>query len=348
MKLELSQLFDYKTFYSNGRVVPDGYRRIPCHMIFDVKQSGKRKARFVAGGHMTNPPKDSVYSSVVSLRSIRLVTFLAELNGLELMAGDVGNAYLEAHTKEKVCFRAGPEFGELEGQIMVINKALYGLRSSGARFHEKFAATLQSFGFSPSFADPDVWIRDGGSVYEYVCTYVDDLLVAMKDPSPFMEALTKPPHDYKLKGVGPPSYHLGGDFFRDSDGCLCYGAQTYIRRMVENFQHLFGCMPTKVMSPLVKNDHPELDTSELCGPDDVMKFQSLIGALQWTISLCRFDVANAVMTLGRFRAEPRLGHLDRAKRIVGYLSRFPHGAIRFRTGIPNHEAVFASEPEKHS
>ena len=53
---------------------------------------------------MTKHPEDSVYSSVVSLRSLRLVTFLAELNGLELMAGDIGNAYLEAYTDEKVCF----------------------------------------------------------------------------------------------------------------------------------------------------------------------------------------------------------------------------------------------------
>ena len=40
--------------------------------------------------------------------------FLGELNGLETWATDIGNAYLEAETKEKVCFVAGPEFGELE------------------------------------------------------------------------------------------------------------------------------------------------------------------------------------------------------------------------------------------
>jgi len=162
-----------------------------------------------------------------------------------------------------------------------------------------------------------------------------------------MDALQTEPHNYKLKGVGPPSYHLGGDFFRDSDGILAYGAQTYVKRMVENYVQLFGSAPTKAMSPLVKNDHPELDTSEFCGPDDTAKYMSLIGALQWTISLCRFDIANAVMTLGRFRAEPRVGHLDRAKRIIGYLAKYPHGAIRFRTGIPNHEATFGVEPEKY-
>ena len=65
----------------------------------------------VAGGHLTEPPLDSVYSGVVSLRSLRLVIFLVELNCLELMQADIGNAYLEALTKEKVFIVAGPEFG---------------------------------------------------------------------------------------------------------------------------------------------------------------------------------------------------------------------------------------------
>ena len=347
MKLELGQLFEYETFEDSGSHCPHGYQMIHCHMVFDVKQTGKRKARFVAGGHMTNPPKDSVYSSVVSLRSIRIVSFLAELNDLELHAADVGNAYLEAHTKERVAFRAGPEFGPLAGHVLVIKKALYGLRSSGARFHEKFADTLLSFGFTPSFADSDVWMRDAGDHYEYVCTWVDDLLVAMKDPKAFLDALQAAPHNYKLKGVGPPKYHLGGDFFRDKDGTLCYSARTYCDRLCQDYKHLFGELPKKAHSPLVKGDHPELDDSEPCGPDNIAKFQSLIGALQWTISLCRFDIANAVMTLSRYRAAPNVGHLARAQRIVGYLRQFPHGTIRYRTGIPNHELIHGEHPESY-
>jgi hypothetical protein len=41
--------------------------------------------------------------------------------------------------------------------------------------------------------------------------------------------------------------------------------------------------------------------------------------------------------MGRFRAAPREGHLNRLRRIIGYLRRYPDAAIRFRTGIPNHE-----------
>ena len=51
--------------------------------------------------------------------------FLAELNGLKIWQTDVGNAYLEAKTDEKVYVIAGPEFGEKEGHVFIIRKALY-------------------------------------------------------------------------------------------------------------------------------------------------------------------------------------------------------------------------------
>jgi hypothetical protein len=87
-------------------------------------------SRCVAGGHMTQVPNDSVYSGVVSLRSLRLATLAGELNDLEIMVGDVSLAYLEVYTKENVGFVAGPEFGELAEYMFVIVKALYGLRTS--------------------------------------------------------------------------------------------------------------------------------------------------------------------------------------------------------------------------
>ena len=53
-------------------------------------------------------------------------------------------------------------------------------------------------------------------------------------------------------------------------------------------------------SPIEKNDHPELDTSDLLNDEDIVKYQSLIGALQWVVSIGQFDVMTAVMTLSSF------------------------------------------------
>ena len=152
-------------------MLADGYHHVYLHWVFDVKPDGKRKARLVANGSTTPPDSANSYCSVVSLRSFRICLLAAELNGLKTMVGDIGNAYLTAYTTEKVFTIAGSEFGELEGHTLVIVKALYGLRGSGAAYHASFAEKMRNMGFFPSYADPDLWMRDAGESLR-VCLYV--------------------------------------------------------------------------------------------------------------------------------------------------------------------------------
>ena len=194
-------------------------------------------------------------------------------------------------------------------------------------------------GFRPCKADPDVWMRKADGYYEYVCVYVDDLAIAMKDPEAFTKLL-KNKYGYKLKGVGVMTYHLGADIWRDDTGVLCFGAKKYIGRLLNNFKEIFGELPTPRMSPLDEHDHPELDDTEELDENGVKIYQSIVGALQWAVSLCRFDIHCAVMTMGRFRAQPRKGHLERLQRICGYLRKFPDAAIRFVVDVPDEKPLY--------
>ena len=127
-------------------------------------------------------------------------------------------------------------------------------------------------------------------------------------------------YKFKFKVSGPIGYHLGCDFFRDKYNVLCMAPRKYIQKEVDSFYSMFGEMPNlRVWSPLEKGDHPELDTSNELDIDNIKKYQSLLGALQWMVSLGRFDISNAVMTLSKFRKAPRKGHMDRIKRIYGYI-----------------------------
>jgi len=340
---ELEKIHEYKSFIDKGKgYKPDkDYKKINVHFVYAVKHDGRHRARLVAGGHLTDTPIDSVYSSVVSLRGIRMLTFLAELNDLHVWSTDISSAYLESYTKEKVYIVAGPEFGELEGHTLIINKALYGLKSSGLRWHERFSDVLRHMGFFPCKAERDIWMRDKGDHYEYIGVYVDDLAIASKDAQSIIDHLTKT-HNFNVKGTGPITFHLGCDFFRDEDGVLCYAPRKYIEKMLDNYRRIFGVKPRPVNSPLIKGDHPELDTSELLNDSWIKIYQSLIGALQWVIQIGRFDVATAVMTLSRFRVAPRQGHLERVKRVHGYLLKMKHGVIRIRTEEPDYSHI----PEK--
>ena len=110
VKLELNQIDDYQTFRNLGKAkldakrrvlnAPKGYQKARVHLVFDVKHDGRHKARLVCDRHLTETLDESTYSSVVSLRSLRLITFLSALNNQELWGADTGNAYLEVRTKE--------------------------------------------------------------------------------------------------------------------------------------------------------------------------------------------------------------------------------------------------------
>ena len=91
-----------------------------------------------------------------------------------------------------------------------------------------------------------------------------------------------------------------------------------------------------VHSPLEKGDHPELNESELLDAEGITQYQSMIGSLQWAISLGRFDIATAVMKMSSFRAAPRHGHIDCVKRICGYLARMKHGTLKFHVHEPDY------------
>jgi hypothetical protein len=300
--LEMAQLHEYDTFKDCGHRgdPPKGFKKIRTHVVFDCKHDGRHKARMVADGHLTDVPLDSVYSGVISLRGLRTLVFLAELNGLDTWATDIGNAYLEAETKERLYIIAGAEFGELEGHTLVIVKALYGLRSSGLRWHERFADCLRDMGFYPSKAEPDIWMRPNGDAYEYIGVYVDDLAIIARNPQEIADVLmTK--YKFKLKGTGPIKFHLGMDFFRDSDGVMCIAPKKYIEKMMASYEQFFGSKPSqKFTSPLEKGDHPETDTSEFLDSMETQQYQSLIGAMQWAVSIGRLDITTAVMTLSSF------------------------------------------------
>jgi hypothetical protein len=206
--------------------MPIGHKKIDCHMIFDIKMDLTRKARLVAGGHQTEEPKEMIFSSVVSRDSVRIAFLYVALNDLNVMACDIQNAYLYATTKEEVYTIAGREFGENAGRPVLIVRALYGLRSSGARFRDHVSATLREAGYTSCKVDPDVWLKpmvkpDGSEYYGYVLCYVDDYLAIEMDPQKTMDMLRRTYYKLKEGSVKEPDIYLGSNvkkfYVSDSD-----------------------------------------------------------------------------------------------------------------------------------
>ena len=179
-------------------------------MIFDVKVDLRRKARLVIGGHVVDSTVHEVYVSTMKSVSARFLMTIAAANDLDVMVGDIGNAYLHADTEEKFYTRAGAEFEAVglvpEGTLLEVKKALYGLPTSGNRWHAHMSQTLREMGFKPTRFDPDVWIRGREGGYDYIGTHTDDVLVVAKNPAQIFEKLQE---TYTINKFGPPLHHLG-------------------------------------------------------------------------------------------------------------------------------------------
>jgi hypothetical protein len=92
---------------------------------------------------------------------VRIGFFLGELYGLSCCACDIGNAFLYGKTKEKIYITDGPEFGvNLHGKNLIIDKSLYELKTSAARFHEHLSESVLRLGFKKTKHDPDLWMVD--------------------------------------------------------------------------------------------------------------------------------------------------------------------------------------------
>ena len=75
--------------------------------------------------------------------------------------------------------------------------------------------------------------------------------------------------------------------------------------MVSIYFQLFGTKPcTRYLLLLEKGNHLEVDDLEFLGDDDTQKYQSLVRAMQWAISVGQFDICTVVMMLSSFHAQP--------------------------------------------
>jgi len=171
--------------------ITEDYQKIPLLWAFAVKFDGRHRARLCTGGHRIRDPEADCYSGVVELETVKILFVVAALKKFKVIAADVASAYVQSLTGELVYAIAGQEFGPWQGNILIIVKALYELKSSVAMWHHKFSDNLRDMGFRPCHADIDIWVRDRGDHYEYIAVMVDGLSIFSKEPLSIIDPLPK-------------------------------------------------------------------------------------------------------------------------------------------------------------
>ena len=101
-----------------------------------------QKARYVAGGHLTDVFTYMTYSSVFIRDTVRIGFLMVDLEKFDVLAGDIRNDLLEAINKEKIFFYAWDVWHSDKDKVVTVVRELIGIKSSAPQFRNCLAETL--------------------------------------------------------------------------------------------------------------------------------------------------------------------------------------------------------------
>ena len=140
----------------SGENIPFGYSRL-SDIIFDMKLDLTLKGRLVANGHLTPDPVYSIYTGMVSHKSVRVALTYAALMCIYIWVADIMSAYVQAPTTEKYYVDCGPELGnEHSGKRTIVKRALCEIKSSGRGFRNHLRDCMDHMCYTSSLTDLDL------------------------------------------------------------------------------------------------------------------------------------------------------------------------------------------------
>ena len=198
----------------------------------------------------------------------------------------------------------------------------------------------------------DVYIRparkkNGDRYYEYILAYVDDILSISETPEVSQGSLRSV---FKLKNnkIAIPDMYLGMSLKHRSvvagtgkEKCWSLCSDKYVSAAIKNVKDMrrkkdkSATLPKKCVTPFVSNYHPNEDVSDELDSDGIRDFQALIGILRWATKLGRLDVLLETALLSQHLASPRIGHLEQAYHIFGYLDQKSKRSLYMDPTHPN-------------
>jgi hypothetical protein len=131
-------------------------------------------------------------------------------------------------------------------------------------------------GFWPTKVNTNFWIRRQGYHYEYLVTYVDDILAFSQEP---MKIINDANCCYLLKGVGAPEYYLRGNIddikekqWQEEGVFTALSARTYIENVMEKLEKLCDVEQfQEANSPMSDLYHPKMDDTPLLDDEHASK-----------------------------------------------------------------------------
>ncbi|CAI7852084.1 unnamed protein product [Closterium sp. NIES-53] len=149
------------------------------------------KARYVARGFSQRQGVDyfQTFSPTPKMTTLWVLLHVAAQRDYELHSQDFSTVFLQGSLHEEIWLRRPPGFTGLfpAGTQWSLRRPVYGFRQAPREWHDTLRTALAALGFTPSTADPSLFLRTDTSLPPfYALVFVDDLVFATADT----EALT--------------------------------------------------------------------------------------------------------------------------------------------------------------
>ena len=169
---------------------------------------------------------------------------------------------------------------------------------------------------------------NGFQYYEYVLCYVDDILSISDKPLDTMYGLR---NRFKMKGdkVAEPEDYLGAQLpkMHENGGTgiqfWLISSEKYCKAAILNVEDQLNQegnrLPSKCRTPTMSGYAAEMDVTSELKATGIQYYQDMIGVLRWACDIGCVDMLLETLLLSTYLACPRLGHLEQAIHIFGYL-----------------------------
>ncbi|KAL9572097.1 hypothetical protein ACKAV7_003814 [Fusarium commune] len=292
---------------------------LDCMWVFTYKfdKHGylrKCKARLVVrGDQQKRSSTDETYAATLAGKSFRTLLAIAARHDLELLQYDAVNAFVNAKLQSNVFMKLPPGFrkSKKEDRVLLIHKALYGLRIAPLLWQMELGNTLRELDCKP-ISNESCCYRKGNLLIFF---YVDDIVVAFKkeDREAASQLVKSLQGKYKLTGGNELQWFLGMEVIRDRTSKRIWVAQTmYLEKIYE-----MRTANTVNASPMGREEL--FPNQEKADQHTTNWYKRVIGSILYASVISRPDIAFAISRLSRFMNNPSEKHVEAANRVLNYL-----------------------------
>ncbi|CAI5966633.1 unnamed protein product [Closterium sp. NIES-65] len=299
------------------------------------------KARYVARGFSQREGVDffQTFAPTPKMTTLRVLLHIAAQQDYELHSLDFSTAFLQGRLHEEIWLRYPPGFTDTfpPGTQWSLRRPVYGLRQSPREWHDTLRSTLRDLGFSPSSADPSLFVRAGSTPF-FILVYVDDLVFATADRAALAQVKSELQKRHKCTDLGELQRYLGLKITRDRAARTITLTQSHmVQQVLRRFDFQF-C--TTHPTPLAV-DH------RLTGPFPDEPFESsgpyaeLVGCLMYLMTCTRPD---PVALTGHYDSS-YVDDVETQRSTQGYCFSLGAGAVSWRSTRSSFVAISSAEAE---